>query len=74
VLKFAGGGPLPLDPRVNFFSVGPIYGSYTGANTDLTVGGVWLGPMLFVQPVPEPATMMLAALATLASFAYRRRR
>jgi hypothetical protein len=71
-LKFAGGGgPLPTDPRMSPDTT-PIYGPYSGATTDLLAGGVWLGPMVFVVPAPEPDTAMLAVCALLTFCAFRR--
>jgi hypothetical protein len=70
-LKFAGGGgPLPLDPRIDSFGTTPISGPYSGATTDLLVTGVWLGPMMFVQPAPEPGTLALAVASLLSATAF----
>ncbi len=74
IIKFAGGGsPLPTDARVDPLPT-PVFGPYSGINGSLLTSGVWMGPMLFVQPVPEPGTIVLAGMAVFFLALARRRR
>ncbi len=74
LIKFAGGGaPLPTDPRVDPIAT-PVFGPYSGIASTLLSSGVWMGPMLFVQPVPEPGTIVLAGMALFFLALARRRR
>jgi hypothetical protein len=61
--------PLPLDPRADSFGTTPTPISSKGI---LLVNGLWMGPMMFVQPVPEPSTLMLAVLGCLGLLAVGR--
>jgi len=60
LLKFAGAS-VPTDPRIAPLPT-PSYGGFGGANISLLAPGSYLGPMLFVQPVPEPSTATLVIL------------
>lgn len=71
-VKFAGAS-VPTDSRIAPMPT-PLRGDYSGANVELLAPGAWLGPMVFVQPAPEPSTLVLAALAIVGAVAYRRRR
>jgi hypothetical protein len=74
ILKFAGGGqPLPTDARVDPLQT-PVFEPNGGGGGSLLSSGVWLGPMLFVQPVPEPGTIVLAGMALFFLALVRRRR
>jgi hypothetical protein len=53
---------LPTDPRIDEDSLTPIFGDYTGATYSIATGGAFFGPMLFVQPVPEPSATSLGLL------------
>ncbi|HEY4309934.1 MAG TPA: PEP-CTERM sorting domain-containing protein [Pirellulales bacterium] len=72
IVKFAGAS-VPTDSRIAQLPT-PVFGNYNSfPNGALAAPGAWLGPMVFVQPVPEPSTFVLAGMAV-SALAYCRRR
>ncbi len=71
-VKFAGAS-VPTDSRIAPLPM-PSSGNYSGANLGLLAPGAWLGPMVFVQPVPEPSTLMLTGMAIVTAVVYQGRR
>lgn len=56
------GNYLPADNRIQIGAPGSANG-FQPPSSFLLVSGVELGPMLFVEPIPEPSTWLLATLS-----------
>ena len=68
---------MPADPRIDVGAPGSLESGFGVPSSFILVSGVELGPMLFVEPVPEPTTIAMAlsiGCLAIGSLTMRRRR